>query len=263
MGKVSVIHNLIGGQSKAKFPSTMGSALSVNMYSESNAGTTYQKSVPGIRFKKRLNGVSGAACHGSYVASTGLDSNNNMPDAFFVINDILYRVDYGWNYRALGFVSSGSYPTFAETGGERPFLLIADGANLWCYDLKNGGNLEQITLPKRITDSETFIKPSHVQVVAGSIIVNDVGTGYAYYSIPYPLSQETREVYKIIDGQVQYKSDHITPDTIEVQSKDYVFLDDYGAPQYKNGESNSDSISALYAIGSDLVVFGPKSIEFW
>lgn len=263
MGKVSVVHNLIGGQTKAKFPNTMGSALSVNMYSESNAGITYQKSIPGVKFKKRLNNSSGAACHGSFVASTGLDSNENMPDAFFVINDVLYRVDYGWNSFALGYVSAGSYPTFAETGGERPFLLIADGANLWCYDLKNGGELESITLPKRITDDTTFIKPSHVQVVSGSIIVNDVGTGYAYYSIPYPLSQDTREVYEIIDGKVQYLPDNVTPKTIPVQSKEYVFLDDYGAPQYKNGESNSDSISALYAIGSDLVVFGPKSIEFW
>ncbi len=66
-----------------------------------------------------------------------------------------------------------------------------------------------------------------------------------------------------MDGEVQYKPDHITPDTETVQSDQYVFLDDYGTPLYKNGESNSDSINALYAIGSNLIVFGPKSIEFW
>ena len=46
MSKVSVISNLIGDQNKAKFPSTMGSALSINMYQESNGQVVYQKSVP-------------------------------------------------------------------------------------------------------------------------------------------------------------------------------------------------------------------------
>jgi len=262
MSTVSVISNLIGGQTKGKFPSTMGSALSVNMYSESNAGATYQKSIPGVRFKKKLNTTKNSGCHGSYVASVGLNDNGNIPDAFYVINNIVYRVDYSWNYYALGFVSSNSYPTFAETGGERPFLLIADGVNLFCYNLKEGGSLQRVGLPNRITE-EIPIKPSSVQVVSGSIIVNDSGTGYAYYSIPYPLSQEKRDVFDIVDGKVQYESDGITPKTKEVDSIDYVFLDDYGTPQYKNGESNSDAITALYAIGSNLIVFGPKSIEFW
>jgi len=262
MSKVSVISNLIGGQTKGKFPSTMGSALSVNMYTESNAGAVYQKSIPGVRFKKKLDPSQKYGCHGSYVASVGLNENNNVPDAFYVINNILYRVDYSWNSYAVGFVSTNSYPTFAETGGERPFLLIADGINLFCYNLKEGGNLQKIKLPNRITE-ETQIKPSSVQVVAGSIIVNDSGTGNAYYSIPYPLSQEKRDVFDIENGKVKYKADGITPETKEVDSLEYVFLDDYGLPQYKNGESNSDAITALYAIGSNLIVFGPKSIEFW
>jgi len=175
----------------------------------------------------------------------------------------LYRVDYKWAVECLGSVNTGSYPTFAETGGERPLLLIADGVNLFYYNLKEGGSLHYINLPDRINEQGAKIKPTHVQVVSGSIIVNDSGSGYAYYSIPYPLSQTTRQVYKIVNGEVQYKPDNITPDTETVQSDQYVFLDDYGTPLYKNGESNSDAISALYAIGSNLIVFGPKSIEFW
>ena len=46
MSKVNVVSNLIGGQTKAKFPSQMGSALSVNMYTETNGKITYQKSIP-------------------------------------------------------------------------------------------------------------------------------------------------------------------------------------------------------------------------
>lgn len=264
MSKVSVISDLIGGQAKAKFPNTMGSAMSLNMYSETNGSVKYQKSVPGVKFQKLLSSVKNAGCHGSFVASVGLNENENLPDAFFVINNILYRVDYSWNYFALGFVATNSYPTFAETGGERPFLLIADGENLFAYNLKEGGNLVALGLPDRITADKTKIKPSFVQVVSGSIIVNDQGTGFAYYSIPYPLSQEKREVYKKdAAGKIVYKPDGITPETEEVDSESYVLLDDFGLPQYKNGESNSDSITALYAIGSNLIVFGPKSVEFW
>jgi len=264
MSKVSVVSDLIGGQTKGKFPSTMGSAMSINMYSETNGPGKYQKSIPGIKFKTLLNAGKKTGCHGSFVASVGLNDNNNVPDAFFVVNNILYRVDYNWNHHALGFVTAESYPTFAETGGERPFLLIADGVNLFAYNLKEGGNLITLGLPDRINEEDVKIKPTHVQVVSGSIIVNDSGSGYAYYSIPYPLSNEQREILQTDgSGNIKYKPDGITPYYEKVDAKQYVFLDDFGTPQYKNGESNSDAISALYAIGSNLIVFGPKSIEFW
>lgn len=262
MSKVNVISDLIGGQSKAKFPNTMGSAMSINMYSEMNGQVKYLKSIPGIKYKLTLNAIKNCQCQGSYVASVGLNENHNMADAFFVVNDVLYRVDYSWNFFALGFVASGAHPTFAETGGERPFLLIADGVNLFAYNLKEGGDLISLGLPDRHTADKVKIKPTHVQVVSGSIIVNDAGTGFAYYSIPYPLSNEQREVYEKDDeGNIVY--DGMKPKLTPVDSTQYVLLDDYGLPQYKNGESNSDAITALYSIGSNLIVFGPKSIEFW
>lgn len=215
----------------------------------------------GIKWKLQLEDCA-FGCQGAFVASVGLSENHNAPDAFFVVNSNIYRVDYNWNFEKIGSVATGSYPTFAETGGERPLLLIADGSNLYYYDLKNGGELKTILLPNRITEDGERIKPTHIQVVAGSLIVNDSGTGYAYYSIPYPLSQETRKVLKKDEsGNVIYSG--ATPMWEYVQSDQYVFLDDYGTPQYKNGESNSDAINALYAIGPNLIVFGPKSIEFW
>ena len=131
---------------------------------------------------------SSEGCQGSFVASVGLDSNRNVPDAFFVVNSKVFRIDYRWESHEVGSIATGSHPTFAETGGERPLLLIADGFNLWYYDLKNGGSLRSIGLPNKINQESVAIKPASVQVVAGSIIVNDVGSGYAYYSIPYPLS---------------------------------------------------------------------------
>lgn len=259
---ITVISDLIGGQTKGKFPSTMGSALSINMYEESNGGTKYQKSVPGIRHLKELNATLNG-CHGSYVASVGLTKNNSAPDMFFVSNNTVYRIDYAMNRSIIGYVAGDSYPTFAETGGERPFLLIADGSSVQAYNLKEGGLLQELGLPDRINEQGVKIKPSSVQVVNGSIIVNDRGTGYAYYSIPYPLSNEKRDMLDIVNGQVQYKADGITPKYVQKDSTSVVFLDDFGTQQYKNGESSSDSITALYAIGSNLIVFGPKSIEFW
>ena len=204
---------------------------------------------------------SSDGCQGSFVASVGLDSNRNVPDAYFVINSKVFRIDYRWEAHEIGSIATGSHPTFAETGGERPLLLIADGFNLWYYDLKNGGTLHSIGLPNKINQESTAIRPASVQVVSGSIIVNDVGSGYAYYSIPYPLSKATRKVLRIVDGQVQY--DGLNPIYDDVDSDQWVFLDDYGVVQYKNGESNSDSINGLYAIGPNLIVFGPKSVEFW
>jgi len=127
----------------------------------------------GIKWIKQLENTK-EGCHGSFVSSTGLDTNNNAPDAFFVIHSKLYRIDYKWSVECLGSVDTGSYPTFAETGGERPLLLIADGSNLFYYNLKEGGSLHYINLPDRINEQGIKIKPTHVQVVSGSIIVNDL-----------------------------------------------------------------------------------------
>lgn len=257
---VKVVNFLIGDQNKAKYPNVAGASLAVNMYTEINGSSKYQKGIDGIKYLKTIVD-STVGCKASYVASVGLTENNNAPDAFFAINNSIYRLDYKYDITELGGIATDATPIFSETGGERPLLLIADGYNIYYYDLKNGGELKYISLPERINEENVSIRPSHVQVVDGSIIVNDFGTGYTYYSKPYVLSKEKRNVLDILNGEVQY--DGLKPKYKEVNSDEWVFLDDYGVQQYKNGESNSDSVLALYAVGSNLTVFGSKSVEFW
>lgn len=261
---VSIIHDLIGGSNKAKHPGTMGSAMSVNMYQETNGGVTYQKSVAGIRHLKELNTILNG-CHGTYVASVGLQKNGFEPDMFVVCNDTIYRVDYAMNRYEIGKVKGDSYPVFAESGGVRPFLLVADGESLQAYNLKEGGQFKQIGLPAPIDGSRNTIEPTFVQVVNGCIIVNDSKSGYTYYSgIEYPLSTDTRNLLKKdADGNVVYEPDGITPMYYQVDTFEHVFEDDYGTRCYKNGESNADAVNGLYSLGSNLIVFGPKSVEFW
>lgn len=192
---VKVVNFLIGDQNKAKYPNIAGSSLSVNMYTEINGNAKYQKGIDGIKYLKTI-ADSTVGCKASYVASVGLTENNNAPDAFFAINNTIYRLDYQYDVYELGGIATQATPTFSETGGERPLLLIADGYNIYYYDLKNGGSLKYISLPERINEENVSIRPSHIQVVDGSIIVNDFGTGYTYYSKPYALSKE-KEMYWI------------------------------------------------------------------
>ena len=93
--------------------------------------------------------------------------------------------------------------------------------------------------------------------------MNDLGSGYVYYSKPYPLSQAERQVFDIVDGKVQYKEDEITVKTKPVDSGEYCFLDDYGVQMYFNAESSSDRVTAIYSVGALLTLYGPTSIEFW
>lgn len=127
----------------------------------------------------------------------------------------------------------------------------------------DGGTMHAIQLPKRLNGSG-LARPTYVAVVAGSIVINDTGSGYVYYSVPYPLSQEKRTLFRMgDDGQPVYKDDGLTVETYEEDSELCVFEDSYGVVQYFNGESSSDRVCAVYAVGSALYLFGPKSVDTW
>jgi hypothetical protein len=255
-----VYNNLVGSSKKAKFPATMGSEWSCNMYFAQNGKNQYMESLPGL---KRVMNMSGR-CRGSYVSTIGLKAENSKEDMFAVIGSTMWRIDGDGNRTSIGKVASnGKRVSFAEAGGPRALLLVADGANLWYYDLLEGGALKQIQLPERITEEGGIIKPSHVAVVAGSIVVNDTGSGYVYYSKPYPLNSDTRSMYYVVDGKVQYEEDGVTIRKIDVESDKHVFEDDFAAPQYFNSESSSDNINAIYAVGPTLYLYGPKTVEIW
>lgn len=260
MATSKVMTNLIGSSKKAKYPAVMGSELSVNMYYARNGKQEYMESLPGIRKLSELGGK----CRGVYVSTIGLKSEASPEDMFAVMGSVLYRINvYGVATRIGRVASNGRRVSFAEAGGPRALLLLTDGAALYYYDLVEGGELKQIQLPERITEQGGTITPSHVCVVAGSIVVNDTGSGYVYYSQPYPLNNDSREMYVVQDGKVAYKDDGVTIQTETVDSDKHVFENDYGAQQYFNSESSSDNINAIYAVGPTLYLYGTKTVEIW
>ena len=259
----TITYSFVGSTAKTKNPSIQGSAISRNMFSGFNGSKDdarrFMQSCPGIKYLMKL-GDSGQI-DGMYVPSTGLKTMNYTPSLFVAYNGKIYRIDTAYNAEVIGQYNSGNKVEFTESGGERAVLLWVDGVSIYGYDIKEGEPVS-ITLPKRITEN-LYVKPTHIAVVSGSIVINDLGSGYVYYSVPYPLSQKQRNVFDIVGGQVQYEADKITVKTKQVDSGEYCFLDNYGVQKYFNAESSSDKVIAVYSVGSLLTLYGPSSIEFW
>lgn len=255
------------GTNRGKHPAVMGTSWSCNMFREINAENEYLASVPGIKFDRRIS--ASAKCRGSYVSSVGLGSQNQQEDMFVVFGSTLYMVDWNGNTRTLGRIAPGTGRVhFAETGGINPYLLVADGTNLWAYNLIAGGSLRRITLPERVTGEGGQINPSSVAVVAGSVVINDRTSGFLYYSVPYPLNSDTREVFEmqVVDGKMQPVYNPDNPYEVmktTVDAFEYMFYDSYGVQQYFNAESSSDNVRCIKAVGANLYLFGYKTVEIW
>lgn len=259
---LKIANNLIGGTEKMKDPAQRGAGLAVNCYPEHNGNNLFQASMPGLKLLAGL-GVTGNI-RGTFVPSVGQTSNGRIPDCFVAVGTRLYRInpDNSVDLVSSGLSNNTNRVTFAETGGVRALLLIADGANLFYYDLLSGTlNLESITLPTRISGNGT-VTPSHVAVVGGSIVVNDQGSGYLYYSDAYPLNNANRTMFQV-DGNGKVIYNGVTPQTATYTAKDHVFEDDYHVQQYFNGESSSDDVNGILGLGSALYIFGPKTVEIW
>jgi hypothetical protein len=259
----TITYSFVGSTAKTKNPNIQGAAISRNMFSGFNGSKDdarrFMQSCPGIKYLMNLGDTG--QIDGMYVPSTGLKTMNYTPSLFVAYNGNIYRIDNAYNTEVIGQYTSGNKVEFAESGGERAVLLWVDGVAIYGYDLKEGESVS-ITLPKRITEN-LYVRPTHIAVVSGSIVINDLGSGYVYYSIPYPLSQKQRNVFDIVDGQVQYEEDEITVKTRPVDSGEYCFLDNYGVQKYFNAESSSDKVTAVYSVGALLTLYGPSSIEFW
>lgn len=259
----TITYSFVGSTAKTKNPNIQGAAISRNMFSGFNGSKDdarrFMQSCPGIKYLMNLGDAG--QIDGMYVPSTGLKTMNYTPSLFVAYNGNIYRIDNAYNTEVIGQYNSGNKVEFAESGGERAVLLWVDGVAIYGYDLKEGESVS-ITLPKRITEN-LYVRPTHIAVVSGSIVINDLGSGYVYYSIPYPLSQKQRNVFDIVDGQVQYEEDEITVKTRPVDSGEYCFLDNYGVQKYFNAESSSDKVTAVYSVGALLTLYGPSSIEFW
>ena len=261
-----ITYSWVGGSDFAlAAPNIEGSAISRNMFTERNTADdkearTFMQSCPGIKyfdsFGDRYN------CDGMYVPSTGLATMDYEQCMFVAYNGEIQRVDSALNHEVIGNYALGNTVCFAESGGERAILLWVDGTDIHGYNLKEGTSVD-ITLPKRIDADNQYIQPTHIAVVDGTIVLNDKGSSFTYYSIKFPLNTAKRNVFKIINGEVQYKTDGITVDTMEVDSGTYCFLDDYGVQKYFNGSTSSDKTVALTSVGPLLTMYGPSSIEFW
>lgn len=259
-----ITYDLTGGTDFANAPNVEGSAVSRNLFTEANTDEgedvrTFLQSCPGVKYLYSLGDDSN--CDGMYVPSTGLSNMDYEQCLFVAYNGSIHRIDTSFNDEVIGNYALGNTVQFAESGGERAILLWVDGNDIHGYNLKTGEQVD-ITLPKRIEEN-SYIQPTHIAVVDGTIVLNDKGSSFTYYSIKFPLNTAMRNVFKIIDNQVQYKEDGITVDTIEVDSGVYCFLDDYGVQKYFNGSSSSDKCVALSSVGPLLTMYGPSSIEFW
>jgi hypothetical protein len=268
MSKTTVTNYLVApGTNKGKHPATMGSAWSCNMFREINTENEYLASVPGLQFMQKI--LQSARCRGAYVSSVGLATQNQQENLFVVFGNVLFRIDWNGEATRLGNVASGSSRVnFSETGGVNPYLLVADGSNLWAYNLIEGGELRRISLPERVNGEGGQINPSHVAVVGGSVVINDRTSGFLYYSIPYPLNNDKREVFQTqtVDGKTEPVYDPNNAYKVlteEVDAFDWMFLDSYGVQQFFNAESSSDNVRAIAAIGPNLYLFGSKTIEIW
>lgn len=262
-----ITYDLTGGTDFAiAAPNIEGSAISRNMFTERNTEgdnkdvRTFLQSCPGIKYFDSFGDKYN--CDGMYVPSTGLSTMDYEQCLFVAYNGTIYRVDSSLNHEEIGSYALGNTVVFAESGGERAILLWVDGNDIHGYNLKDGTTVE-ITLPKRIDAENQYIQPTHIAVVDGTIVLNDKGSSYTYYSIKFPLNTAMRKVFDIVNGQVQYDTDEITVLQKEVDSGVYCFLDDYGVQKYFNGSTSSDKCIALTSVGPLLTMYGPSSIEFW
>lgn len=254
------------GTNRGRHPATMGTSWSCNMFLDINNENQYLASLPGLEFTRK---IGDGRCRGAYVSSVGLAQDNQAENAFVVFGNALYRIDWVGNVDQIGTVATGtSRVNFAESGGINPYLLVADGSNLWAYNLIEGGELRRITLPDRVTGDGGQINPTHVCVVGGSVCINDCTSGFVYYSVPYPINSDTREVFQthMVDGKREPIYDPDNPYkimTTTVDAFDWMFYDSYGVQQYFNAESSSDNVRAIESIGPNLYLFGYKTIEIW
>ena len=256
MATSKVMNLLVGKSAKGKFPAVQGSELSVNMYRSENGGVQFMESVPGLQ---RIYQIGGK-CRGAYVSTRGLQSERSKEDMFVCMGNRVLRVKETGSEQLFTVAPGTQRMSFAETGGPVPIMLCADGSDLHAYNLLTG-EYRRIQLPVAVEQDGHLVKPSHVAVIDGCIVINDIESGYCYYSPRYPLAYSERQVFDLADGQVQYEPDGITVKKKSVDPYEWVFYDDYHVQQFFLSTGSSDCVNGLIAVSNYLYVFGPKSVE--
>ena len=215
-------------------------------------------------------------CRGMFAASDGT--------VFAAFDSKVYRIvrDGSGDLSATAIADISSRPVqvvFAETGGPDSHVVWVDGSSfLFAYSLKYG-SYRQFPTPLRTYKStdgtqigEERTTPSHVVSISGVICINDCDNDTWYYTDPYVLGGTgyEREVYRLVDNQVQYDIDGVTvlTDTVNIDDEAdngvaYLWLDRYSLPKFQTAEYVADRITAMTLCNDRIYVFGEKSLQVY
>ena len=282
MPSVISVPGFIGGSNRSDVAMDSPEEL-LNMFVEKkevaeNRGYTPKvlRSVEGERAVLEFPWENRIGCRGLFTASDG--------SMFAAFDSAVYRVrrdDSG----ALESVKVGdlaSRPTqvvFAETAGINSHVVWVDGSPfLFAYSLKDE-TFRQFRTPLRTYSSTdkteigtVYSTPTHVVCISGVICVNDSENDTWYYTDPYVLggATYTRQVYRLVNGQVQYGPDGVSvlTDTVPIDSEAdngvaYLWLDRYSLPKFQTAEYVADRITAMTVCNDRIFCFGEKSLQVY
>lgn len=185
-------------------------------------------------------------CRGLFIASS-------IDRMVAVYGTSVYVIEkYADNYRKIkvGEVAGGvNRISIAESGGDDPWILIADGFTLHTFKIKEpfsilGNTYQNLELP--VNNNDVEIQPTYVTYEYGYLTINDKNSNYFYRSEKFPLESGQ-------DGTVNMK-----PFTFDKLSGDE-------APNgfYINADYSTDNITAMISVNSYLFVFGKKSCQMY
>lgn len=291
-----MMSSIVGGSYVGDDPRA-GTAYSMNMYAESveDKGNGYYftsslRSVDGERIVDTFEG--GGKVRGMFTASNG--------KLFVAIGNSVYVVTIkdGKFFHEKIYAKLNDDPNvrvrFAETGGVNSFVVWVDGSISLCaypVDPEKMGDTKipavfstpvrvYLTADDVVNDKDdTHIRPTFVECINGSIIVNDPESNTWYFTEPYILGGTTftRKVYDLDeDGQPRY-----VPNSYKVKEKEvkltayakdssgtntgssYLWLDRYSKPHWYTNERSADNVNAMVVLGNNLFSFGERSLNIY
>ena len=282
MPSVISVPGFLGGSNRSDVAMDSPEEL-LNMFVEKkevaeNRGYTPKvlRSVEGERAVLEFPWENRIGCRGLFTASDG--------SMFAAFDSAVYRVrrnDSGdLEISMVGELASRpSQVVFAETGGVDSHVVWVDGSPfLFACSVKTG-TYRQFRTPLRTYKSAdgtdigvAYSTPTHVVCISGVICVNDSENDTWYYTDPYVLggTTYTRQVYRLVNGQVQYGPDGVSvlTDTVPIDSEAdngvaYLWLDRYSLPKFQTAEYVADRITAMTVCSDRIFCFGEKSLQVY
>ena len=243
-----VIDNFIDESNENK-NKLIGISYTQNLYLEKLGGDTTKS---GGYYLKSISGFSDLFfeetefrdCRGLYVSKF----NGMLISVWGNYIYVHYKDAGGYSYRKLGINISNTNDlvSIAESGGENPRILIADGFVLHSFlinEIDNvTGSYAQIKLPKNADGVQ--IKPSYVSYQFGYLTINDKDSDRFYRSYLYPF-------------------EYVKNDEIEMRvfTYDPILEEEYEYGMYIVADYSSDKIDAMCSNNEKLFVFGKNSIQ--